>query len=52
METQYQSLSIFLECINESARKAIDAIFEEADRYEEQALEKAKQEAAQKSWEL
>lgn len=51
METQDKSLSIFLECINESARKVIDEILEQADAYEKQALEKAKQEAAQKSWE-
>lgn len=46
-----RDLNIFLECINESARKAIDSILEEADNYEKMALEKAKQEATQKSWE-
>jgi len=51
METQDKSLIIFLECINESARKEIDSIFEQADAFEKQELEKAKQEAAQKSWE-
>jgi vacuolar-type H+-ATPase subunit E/Vma4 len=51
METQDQSLSIFLECINQSARKAIDSILDQADEYEEKALEKAKKEASQKSWE-
>lgn len=51
METQDKSLSIFLECINHSARDAIDSVFKEAEDYEEKALEKAKQEVAQKSWE-
>jgi vacuolar-type H+-ATPase subunit E/Vma4 len=51
MGTQEQRLNVFLDCINESARKAVENIMSEADEYEEKELEKAKQEAAQKGWE-
>lgn len=50
METQYQQqLTLFLDCINESARKTTERIIKEADDLISKELEKAKEDAEKKS---
>jgi len=49
MESQYEQLTIFLDSINEEARKVTENIMREADEFKVKELEKAQIEAAEKS---
>lgn len=49
MDSQYEQLTIFLDAINEEARLSTDKIMREADEFKANALEKAQQEAIEKS---
>lgn len=50
MELHYQQLSLFLDSINEAAKKSTEKIMNEADEFKSAELEKAKKAAQAAAW--